>query len=417
MCYILRSFENLDEKIELQCLYLEKYQECEDLKTELSKQNENVENKSFNELSKKFAEIERHCISLKLSLHHKNKVCQVNRPYKNQDAPEFPNFFEINELKAQLQDKNTVICELKKLNAKLKGKSVDTKFDKPSVVRQSNAFKFQKSSVLGKAKRSTFKTKTNPSSKGRLNLLHVDLYGPMRNERINGKKYILNGIVERQNHALVEAARIMLSASKLSLFFWAEVIATSKGYRVYNKRTKLIVGSIHINFDKIKEMTMTSDDNTSGLAPQRKMASDYDNFVPGPQLQNPSSERHDMKIEIQDHNNEPLSSKLVPIFYPPSDTNALLQQELDLLFTPLFEEYFTTGNQSVSKSFDRFDNSQQQDTQPTLNVQPTLKPTTPPTNVNAKENNTNQEEDAQFEAYEFINPFCTPVQEVPESSS
>ncbi|GKA30884.1 retrovirus-related pol polyprotein from transposon TNT 1-94 [Tanacetum coccineum] len=42
-----------------------------------------------------------------------------------------------------------------------------------------------------KVKRSTFKTKIVPSSKGRLNLLHMDLCGPMRIERINRKKYIL----------------------------------------------------------------------------------------------------------------------------------------------------------------------------------------------------------------------------------
>nr|GEV31653.1 retrovirus-related Pol polyprotein from transposon TNT 1-94 [Tanacetum cinerariifolium] len=41
------------------------------------------------------------------------------------------------------------------------------------------------------AKRSSFKSKTVPSSKGRLNLLHMDLCGPMRVASINGKKYIL----------------------------------------------------------------------------------------------------------------------------------------------------------------------------------------------------------------------------------
>ncbi|GKF42138.1 hypothetical protein Tco_0125480 [Tanacetum coccineum] len=44
---------------------------------------------------------------------------------------------------------------------------------------------------LSKAKRSTFKTKIVPSSKGRLNLLHMDLCGLMRIESINGKKCIL----------------------------------------------------------------------------------------------------------------------------------------------------------------------------------------------------------------------------------
>nr|GEX03891.1 copia protein [Tanacetum cinerariifolium] len=44
---------------------------------------------------------------------------------------------------------------------------------------------------LSKAKRSSFKSKDVPSLKGRLNLLHMDLCGPMRVASINGKKYIL----------------------------------------------------------------------------------------------------------------------------------------------------------------------------------------------------------------------------------
>nr|GEW90147.1 hypothetical protein [Tanacetum cinerariifolium] len=44
---------------------------------------------------------------------------------------------------------------------------------------------------LSKAKNSSFKPKVVPSLKGRLNLLHMDLCGPMRVASINGKKYIL----------------------------------------------------------------------------------------------------------------------------------------------------------------------------------------------------------------------------------
>ncbi|GJX26780.1 retrovirus-related pol polyprotein from transposon TNT 1-94 [Tanacetum coccineum] len=44
---------------------------------------------------------------------------------------------------------------------------------------------------LRKAKRKSFHTKTTPSSKRRLQLLHMDLCGPMRVESINGKKYVL----------------------------------------------------------------------------------------------------------------------------------------------------------------------------------------------------------------------------------
>ncbi|GKE93303.1 hypothetical protein Tco_1574398 [Tanacetum coccineum] len=53
-------------------------------------------------------------------------------------------------LKAQLQDKNIVISKFKKLIEKSKGKSMETKFDAPSVVRQPNAQRITKPSALGK---------------------------------------------------------------------------------------------------------------------------------------------------------------------------------------------------------------------------------------------------------------------------
>ncbi|GJX99655.1 hypothetical protein Tco_0356674 [Tanacetum coccineum] len=137
-------------------------------------------------------------------------------------------------------------------------------------------------------------------------------------------------------------------------------------------------------------MSKTSiDNNTSGLVLQRQKASNYDNSGPAPQLQNVS---------------------------PLADTTAPSQQELDLLFDPLYDEFFTAGTSSVNKSSSPIDNSKQQDTPPTTNIQSTLEPTTP-TNVNAKENNDNQEADTQFQHDEFINPFCTQVREVAESSS
>ncbi|GJV31394.1 hypothetical protein Tco_1391794 [Tanacetum coccineum] len=57
-------------------------------------------------------------------------------------------YFEIQDLKAQLQDKGIAISELKKLIEKMKGKYVETKFEKSSVIRQPNAFKSQRQSVL-----------------------------------------------------------------------------------------------------------------------------------------------------------------------------------------------------------------------------------------------------------------------------
>nr|GEW59876.1 hypothetical protein [Tanacetum cinerariifolium] len=133
------------------------------------------------------------------------------------------------------------------------------------------------------------KSKTAFASNKPLYLLHMDLYGPMRVESINGKRYVLvvvddysrytwrvrtnngtkfkkknlakffdevgmcqqfsaartpqqNGVVERRNRTLVEAARTMLTFTNLPLFLWAEAIATA-----CFTQNRLI---IHKRFDK-----------------------------------------------------------------------------------------------------------------------------------------------------------------------
>ncbi|GKB20100.1 retrovirus-related pol polyprotein from transposon TNT 1-94, partial [Tanacetum coccineum] len=251
---------------------------------------------------------------------------------------------------------------------------------------------------LGKSRKATHKPKTINTITEVLHTLHMDLYGPLRVQSINGKKYILvivddysrftwvkflrskdetpafvtnllkqlqvglnktvrfvrtdngtefvnkdltdfyesvgithektvprtpqqNGVVERRNRTLVEAARTMLIFSKAPLFLWAEVVATAcytqnrslihtlhnktpyelvhdkkpdlsflrifgalcyptndsedlgklkakadigffvgyapnrKGYRIYNKRTRQIMETIHVTFDELTEQT------------------------------------------------------------------------------------------------------------------------------------------------------------------
>ncbi|GKA24223.1 hypothetical protein Tco_0710256 [Tanacetum coccineum] len=71
-------------------------------------------------------------------------------------------------------------------------------------------------------------------------------------------------------------------------------------------------------------------------------------------------ERIKMKIVYQDYlrDNQGIDLKLGSTV-PPTNTDASSLQELDLLFSPLYEEYFTAGNQSVSKPFALSDNLQQ----------------------------------------------------------
>nr|GEU92915.1 hypothetical protein [Tanacetum cinerariifolium] len=93
------------------------------------------------EFSDMYDEILQECVKI-------DTVC--NEKASNVFRKEREQYFKIQDSKAQLQDKNIAISELKKLIEKGKGKSVDTKFDRPSVVRQPNAQGILKPSVLGK---------------------------------------------------------------------------------------------------------------------------------------------------------------------------------------------------------------------------------------------------------------------------
>ncbi|GJZ56553.1 retrovirus-related pol polyprotein from transposon TNT 1-94 [Tanacetum coccineum] len=79
--------------------------------------------------------------SIHLAPESRSKLSDLIKPF---------DYKHLINLKAQIQDKDIAISELKKLIAKLKGKSVDTNFEKPSVIRQPNAFKSQRQSILGK---------------------------------------------------------------------------------------------------------------------------------------------------------------------------------------------------------------------------------------------------------------------------
>nr|GEZ18280.1 hypothetical protein [Tanacetum cinerariifolium] len=142
---ILGVYTELDKVTNLQCDYLELLEKCECLETELSKSKL---------MSKSFETLQKHAINLEIDLQQCQEKIKNDKSLTENMSKEFrkehEQYFEIQDLKAQLQDKGIVISELKKLIEKLKGKSVDTKFEKSSVIRQLNAFKSQRPSVLGK---------------------------------------------------------------------------------------------------------------------------------------------------------------------------------------------------------------------------------------------------------------------------
>nr|GEW21287.1 copia protein [Tanacetum cinerariifolium]GEW22172.1 copia protein [Tanacetum cinerariifolium] len=232
--------------------------------------------------------------------------------------------------------------------------------------------------------------------------------GPMRVESINGKKYVLVIVDDYTRYTWThflrskdETLEVRINFLKLTqrgfhaqdgenldktkekgdTCIFAGYSTQSKGYRVYNKRTRLIAETIHVNFDELPQM-----------------ASDHISSDPAP------------KYEIV----------------------AIPLNELDMMFSLMFAEYFNGATSVVLKSYvfptaDASDKHQQLNvtsfTSTTvtadisqLDIQTTHEPTAPEPTVIATEN-IDQAENVIVDEDEFINIFGTSVHEMGKSSS
>nr|GEU63877.1 hypothetical protein [Tanacetum cinerariifolium] len=236
------------------------------------------------------------------------------------------------------------------------------------LVRGLPKLKFEKNHLcsacaMGKSKKKSHKPKSKDTNQEKLYLLHMDLCGLMRVESVNEKKYILvivddysrfmwvkclrskdeapdfiikflkmiqvrikvpvgishetsvtrspqqNGVIERRNRTLIEAARTIENLGKLQpkadIGIFIGYAPTKKAFQIYNRRTRHIVETIHVDFDELTAMASKQSSSRPALNEMTPAT------ISSGLLQKPSSSTP---------------------YVPPSRNN------WDLLFQPMFDE-------------------------------------------------------------------------------
>nr|GFB53490.1 hypothetical protein [Tanacetum cinerariifolium] len=104
------------------CLNVDACEHCVTTESELKM--DFIKKECYEMLLQKYHILETHCISLKVNNQLNSEIFQRDTVSSSESAPTFAELFEINELKAQIQEKDTVILKLKE---KLKSFSGDVK--------------------------------------------------------------------------------------------------------------------------------------------------------------------------------------------------------------------------------------------------------------------------------------------------
>ncbi|GJV91368.1 retrovirus-related pol polyprotein from transposon TNT 1-94 [Tanacetum coccineum] len=96
--------------------YVEMCNKCLELEAELIKQHNMVKKDEYNRLSKRFSELEQHCISLEIAMQLNKENFQKNNTYVNQTEPSFDQFESV---KKDFDEIETINIELEHRETKL----------------------------------------------------------------------------------------------------------------------------------------------------------------------------------------------------------------------------------------------------------------------------------------------------------
>nr|GEY37721.1 integrase, catalytic region, zinc finger, CCHC-type, peptidase aspartic, catalytic [Tanacetum cinerariifolium] len=107
------------DNVKSACLNVDVCVHCVTIQSELK--NDFIKKECYETLLQKYNTLEKHCISLEVNNQLKKEISQKNTLFSSESAPTFAELFEINDLKAQAQAKDTVILKLKEKLHSLNG--------------------------------------------------------------------------------------------------------------------------------------------------------------------------------------------------------------------------------------------------------------------------------------------------------
>ncbi|GJS12317.1 hypothetical protein Tco_0369113 [Tanacetum coccineum] len=103
----------MNSSVDNACGNVNECEKCLKLETELLNKNDFIEKDIYDKLFRRYTTLEKHCISLEVDTQLNQEIFQRHNSVSNQSASNFDQYFELNELKAQSQEKDTVIIKLK----------------------------------------------------------------------------------------------------------------------------------------------------------------------------------------------------------------------------------------------------------------------------------------------------------------
>ncbi|GJS29068.1 retrovirus-related pol polyprotein from transposon TNT 1-94 [Tanacetum coccineum] len=163
---------------------------------------------------------------------------------------------------------------------------------------------------MGKSKKQSHKPKSKDTNQEKLNLLHIDLCGPMRVASVNGKRYILVIVDDYSRFTWVKFLASKDEAPDFIIKFLKMIQVRLNATGQGNCRT--IIGT---NFDELKAM---------------------------------ASEQSSLEPALHEMTPATPSSGLVPNPPPSAPFVPSTRQEWDLVFQPVFDEFFSPPASVVS---------------------------------------------------------------------